>query len=332
MEQHAVPQHVSAYQFKLVGDMTLRQFFQLAGGLLVSLMLYASPLHPLIKWPGILFFALLGVALAFLPFEDRPLEKWIVAFFKSIYSPTLYFWKRTEKPIDYFQEEAPAPSEKVIAQGGEAGLKTYLSETPQARFAFFTKLEGAERDFLAKTLQLFKGGEEKMVIPQTSPTPFVPEVSPPQKPQAPVAPTEEAKLYAVAPTLAGQAPMGGIEAQFSLGAAPPNPPSTPNTITGQVMDANGKIIEAAIMEIRDANGRPVRAFKTNKLGHFIIVTPLANGRYEIITEKEGYIFDTVTFEATGTIIPPIAIRAKSVPQPVTNQPMNTQTAVQPAAI
>lgn len=319
--------------------MTLRQFFQLAGGLLVSLLLYASPLHPLIKWPGILFFALLGVALAFLPFEDRPLEKWIIAFFKSIYSPTLYSWKKTERPMSYFQEEAPVPSEKIIAQGGEAGLKTYLSETPQAKLGFFTKLEGAERDFLAKTLQLFKGGEERvvpaiapqLVIPQSSPTPFIPEVSVAQKPRAPATPLPEAKLYGVAETLVGQAPMGGTAAQFSLQAAPPNPPDTPNTITGQVMDANGRIIEAAIMEIRDANGRPVRAFKTNKLGHFIIVTQLANGRYEIITEKEGYEFDTVTFEATGAIIPPIAIRAKALmnTQPSTT---NNQPAIQPAQL
>jgi hypothetical protein len=47
------------------------------------------------------------------------------------------------------------------------------------------------------------------------------------------------------------------------------------------------------------------------LGHFIIVTPLANGTYEIITEKEGINFEPVSFEAKGEIIPPMAINAKS---------------------
>ncbi len=64
------------------------------------------------------------------------------------------------------------------------------------------------------------------------------------------------------------------------------------------------------MEIRDIGGRPVRAVKTNKLGHFLIVTPLQNGRYEIVTEKEGYKFDNVSFQAQGEIIPPIAIKAR----------------------
>jgi len=46
------------------------------------------------------------------------------------------------------------------------------------------------------------------------------------------------------------------EAQFSSQAAPPLPPSLPNTITGQILDAEGKIIEGAILEIRDiAAGR-----------------------------------------------------------------------------
>ncbi|KKR52786.1 MAG: hypothetical protein UT88_C0021G0001, partial [Candidatus Woesebacteria bacterium GW2011_GWD2_40_19] len=37
MEQHPIPQNISSYQFRLVGDMTLKQFFQLAGGFLVGL-------------------------------------------------------------------------------------------------------------------------------------------------------------------------------------------------------------------------------------------------------------------------------------------------------
>jgi hypothetical protein len=115
----------------------------------------------------------------------------------------------------------------------------------------------------------------------------------------------------VDPNIVQQKEKGNVqEAKFSVGASPPMPPSQPNTISGQVMDADGKIVEAAILEITDVSGRPVRAVKTNKLGHFYVVTPLQNGTYEIETEKEGLEFDTVKFEATGSIIPPIAIRAK----------------------
>jgi hypothetical protein len=64
-------------------------------------------------------------------------------------------------------------------------------------------------------------------------------------------------------------------------------------------------------------GRPVRAVRTNKVGHFLIVTPLQNGKYEIISEKEGLNFDSFTFDATGGIVPPILIKAKNnIPVPI----------------
>src|SRR3990172_3231856 len=105
MEQHPIPQNISSYQFRLVGDMTLKQFFQLAGGIVVGLIFYSSPLLPIIKWPFAIVSAILGVALAFLPLEERPLEKWIIAFFRAIYSPTLYYWKRGSIEEKIFQDE-----------------------------------------------------------------------------------------------------------------------------------------------------------------------------------------------------------------------------------
>jgi len=86
MDQHPVPQQISSYQFRLVGDMTLKQFLELAGGALVGLLFYASSLPGIIKWPLIIISVLFGAALAFLPLEDRPLEIWVLAFFVSISS------------------------------------------------------------------------------------------------------------------------------------------------------------------------------------------------------------------------------------------------------
>lgn len=99
MEQHPVPQHIASYEFRLVGDMTIKQFGFLASGVLVALFFYASPLPRYFKWPLIVFFGFLGFALAFLPVQERPLSQWIVAFFKAVFSPTQYLWqKKTQEP------------------------------------------------------------------------------------------------------------------------------------------------------------------------------------------------------------------------------------------
>lgn len=346
MEQHAIPQQISSYQFRLVGDMTLKQFFQLAGGALVALLFYAAPLPGYVKWPFIIVSALLGVALAFLPFEERPLERWIAAFFRAVYSPTGFVWQENKTPPVFFQEEAKAPAQNIIAPGGEAALNAYLASSAQPQ-GFLGKLEQGESGFLSKLGKLFgapaAAPAPAVVVqpnvptaPVSIPLPSIPHAPPPQQAEGLKIPTTQ--FIRVAPSakpkmvveekvpfgkpiterpldiqpLAGRgfAP-GGRAVQFSPEAAPPIPPTTPNTIVGQVLDSSGKIIEGAILEVRDSAGRPVRALKSNKLGHFVVVTPLQNGRYEIITEKDGFIFDPATFDATGEIIPPIGIRARA---------------------
>jgi hypothetical protein len=343
MEQHAIPQQISSYQFRLVGDMTLKQFFQLAGGVLFSLLFYASPLHPLIKWPFILFFTLLGVALAFLPFEERPLDKWIIAFFRSIYSPTIFKWQKAKVPYAFFQQET-APQVPATTTKPEAAFAPFPTGT-----GIFSKLEEAEKSFLSSVGQLFSGPSipspisattqpapttEKKIfeVPRTGPVAVTPQGLSPkivteEKPVAPP-PPPEGKLSSVSPTVEVRTTAGGQAAQFSIEAAPPNPPTQPNTIVGQIFDTQGKIIEGAILEIRDAAGRPVRALKSNMLGHFIIVTPLSEGRYEIVIEKEGFTFDPITFEAKGEIIPPIAISAKGQQKAVMTEELSSTTQAQ----
>ena len=350
MEQHPIPQQISSYQFKLVGDMTLKQFFQVAGGVVVSLIFYSTPLHPIIKWPIILFSAGLGAAMAFLPFQERPLEKWIIAFFRSIYSPTLYTWKKTEKPPVFYTEEAVVPAITAVP----------ASNSTQTTDKNTTNLEEAEKSFLSKIGGLWNvsatpantPAQPSVVQPQKANTPVVPNTSfappiinqasnPEPTKTAPPVPTPLSVPQQVptvitksapkliiqesAPLNAPQTEITNIEGQkieekeitsstveFSVDAAPPSPPIAVNTIVGQVMDTDRKIVEGAILEIKDSAGRPVRALKSNKAGHFIIVTPLANGKYEVTIEKEGFKFEPVSFDAKGDMIPPIAIKGVKI--------------------
>ncbi|MFA6462708.1 MAG: hypothetical protein WCT51_01505 [Candidatus Shapirobacteria bacterium] len=44
MEQHAIPQQISSYEFKLVGDMTLKQFLKAAVGIVWAIMINSTKL------------------------------------------------------------------------------------------------------------------------------------------------------------------------------------------------------------------------------------------------------------------------------------------------
>lgn len=100
-KQHAVPQNIMDVEFKLIGDLTMRQFaYLMFFGFLAYVSFAAIP--GLFKIPLILFFGLLGLGLAFVPLEERGLDEWIVNFFKAIFMPTQRIWKKEPSPPTAF--------------------------------------------------------------------------------------------------------------------------------------------------------------------------------------------------------------------------------------
>ena len=85
--------------------------------------------------------------------------------------------------------------------------------------------------------------------------------------------------------------------------------SSPNLIGGIVKDARGNVLPNILIETRDKEGNPVRAFKTNGLGQFISATPLLNGTYHIELEdpRGQHRFNTIEIVADGTILDPLEI-------------------------
>lgn len=344
MQQHPVPQEITSYEFRLVGDMTLKQFLQLAAGVGIAFVLYVTPIPGIIRWPLVVFSALFGVALAFLPIEERPLSNWIFSFIKAVYSPTLYTWQQGASE-DIFQENASLTPTLLMPQGEEKA-KEYLSSVPQLQDV--SSLEEKEKNFFEKFYELFGSVQAATHFPHTSqvtstPAVYAPAI-PPAQPQnqqviqqersvqAPTTPVIKVERQPVefkeevirtqvsgVPTSATpvfqqqQASESSANmAVFAAGASPPTPPTQPNTVVGQVISVDGRMIEGAILEIREVGGVPKRALRTNKLGHFISVTPLGDGEYEVVTEKDGVEFDVVKFKASGQVIPPILIKARSV--------------------
>ncbi|HVF69389.1 MAG TPA: PrgI family protein [Xanthomonadales bacterium] len=84
---------------------------------------------------------------------------------------------------------------------------------------------------------------------------------------------------------------------------------TPNVVSGMVKDARGNVLPNILVEIKDKEGNPVRAFKTNPLGNFASATPLASGTFTITLEdpKKLHTFDEIKITANGQIMLPIEI-------------------------
>lgn len=299
MEQHPIPQQISSYEFKLVGEMTLKQFLKAAAGIVLALIINATKLIFFIKWPLILICAGGGLLLAFVPFQDRPLETWILSFIRSIYSPTIFLYKKraARNWLDIDQSKV-VEEEKTKEEEGEVVLKN----KDKVR-EFIQSLPSVKREQEEKTkkkIEEDKINNKKNIVnneTQSEETINNTKTENWRDKQSNLNLKSE-KLEATGKAIFGSIPM-------------PDIPDTPNTIVGMATDGLGKIVDEVIIEIQDQHGNPSRVLKTNSLGQFKTLTPLTDGRYLIIAEKEGYIFDRVNVDLTGQIIKPIKIISNS---------------------
>ena len=311
MEQHPIPQQISSYEFKLVGDMTLKQFLKATVGIVLAILIKNTNLIALIKWPLMFVVAGLGLALAFLPLEDRPLDNWIISFIKSIYAPTIFIYNKKNDNSwlgsPYFSEETNEETKPVENKNLFVSVKKQTTEGTMT----INQKGGFSQVFdqLNKNKEVNKNIETKKIHSETK-TETIPKTNvlietkndPTEKNVSNKQTTDlnlkKDKLEATGKAVFGTIPM-------------PNRPEVANVVVGMATNWDGKIIDGVIIEIQDEHGAPTRVIKTNSLGQFKISTPLANGRYLIIAEKDGYNFDRVNVDLTGQIIDPIKIIAQN---------------------
>jgi len=81
----------------------------------------------------------------------------------------------------------------------------------------------------------------------------------------------------------------------------------PNTIYGTVRARDGHLVENAVIIIKNTDGEPIRALKTNTLGQFKTNTPMPNNTYRIEVTREGLTFNPVEVVLQGGVIGEIEI-------------------------
>lgn len=300
IEQHPLPQDVTGYRFRLIGDMTLKQFLYLVVAVLITLLVHNIPLPFFLRYPLEIVLLLLGIGLAFVPIEGRPLDKWIIAFIKSIYSPTQYVWQK-QKPAIVSTPTKTTPQPKPSISTPTKSKSTSPSFTLPSKHPL--KSPSTPTKTLPKT------------TPQPKPTPVsstppvsVPSTTSPTPPKIkPVHPVSTPTPNPKKTSSTSQTPTTNLPIPFT--------PTTPNTLVGLTLTPDNHILDAALIEIIH-NGLTVRATKSNKLGQFLFAKPLKDGLYQIKSEKPGFKFNIYSLKLEGNIIKPLKIQAQST----TNEP------------
>jgi hypothetical protein len=217
-KQHAVPQNIMDVEFKIIGDLTMRQFFYLMafGGMAYGVFAFVDNIFRL---PLIMLLALMGIALAFVPLEERGLDQWIINFFRAVYTSNQSVWRKTPEiaPAFNFQNLnvvkhelitlAPANSRRKLEEFLEV-QKTQVERDPldmqegeyikMVRDAFYN--EGAT----AHSSTAVAVEPEISTEPQISLTPEIPieePIQPIQQQTRPEKPETEPKIIITPPTI-----------------------------------------------------------------------------------------------------------------------------------
>jgi len=388
MENHPIPQDITGFQFKLIGNMTVKQFAYLAGGVILAWICYILPISGFVKLPFAFIFALIGVAFAFLPIEGRPLDVMITHFIKALSSPTQFIYQKSGRLIYFPTPAIVAQSTTMVQAQTDAGLsgqnlKNFLDSLPkrpknkldEKEMVFFQSLGtlAAPQPIVQPTPAFVPPHAMDNAPVKTTPVDVAPAENEPQaeeivlenQAKALQAQLNEAKKQEQIQAGAGNQELAHqkvveleqvlqetvgqkqelekqlsslrktLEAQQNQVYKPsvavaekvetknvrsipkgmgkslglPNAPEFPNIVSGIVKDPRGNSLSNILVEIKDSENNPVRAFKTNALGQFASATPLTNGTYTIEFEdpKTENKFDTIQFSASGEVILPIEV-------------------------
>lgn len=367
MENHPIPQDVTGFQFKLIGNMTIKQFAYVCCGVILAVILYYFPLQSalgvLIKTIFIPLLGGSGFAMAFLPIEGRPIDVMAANFLKALFYPNQYIYQKAGRLLSF----TVLPTSKSASTGKRpvVRINTHVNKEKQLQallgkthLQVQNKLDQKEESFL-QSLSSFAGpssgspAHEKNFVPQlqlaslqTFLTPKKQEQPLPQldrEPQLATHPTHQIPAALSTQQVSTPQPhmqkVHGEKQQLEKELQqlqqtpvaqpattilpPPQPasqpvikqadlprvPDTPNVIVGIVKDPRGNVLPNMLVEVKDKDGNPVRAFKTNPLGQFASATPLAPGNYTVELEdpKKQNMFQRIQLVADNRILLPIEI-------------------------
>jgi hypothetical protein len=318
MIEHPVPRQITTFEFKLIGELTIKQFGFLLFGSIGAIVLYFLV-------PGFAFLniivaavpALLGIGFAFFPINERPMDIWLKNLINRLLSPTQYYFKKNNRPPKILMGVVLPPrdisKQHLLAQ---QKLNDYLQskqKTTPAELSQKATTDEKRKEQAMKEL-IFTVNQTNSVskpLPSEIPTPL----RPPSSGQAvnPASPSEFRTNTSPStsnnqPIVIDQplspppvSPTSNIQHQTSPSPLPPQPVINHFTLSGTVYTANGVPLSGILLYLRKGTNT-VRLFKTLVNGSFTNNLPIEKDEYtlEVIDPKNKYAFDRMKIDGNQT--------------------------------
>jgi len=296
MKQHSVPQEIMSVEFNLFGAMTIRQFGYVAGAGGLGYFMYLI-MPGVLRWPSAGACVIFGLALAFIPINDRPLDQYVTNFLVSLRNPTRRVWRKTPQPPAFLVETAEEIKKKsakgepvVIEKKHLKGAGVFSGERKTVETDEETEIE-KEIDHLI--------GSVTPVEAETADFPREQKIEQVSESTEGLAEKVESK------TIESDVPsqMESIVEQKESFLPGKSLTMIPNLINGIVLDYSGKPVVNAVVMVKDSTRKPVQAVKVNSRGEFLPKTPLSDGEYTVSVQAPEVRFDPKSLRMDGNVIP-----------------------------
>ncbi len=287
MKQHPIPQDITNYKFHLIGSMTLKQFAEIAVAVVIAFAIFKTNLIGIIKWPLVFITVGFGAMVAFVPIEERPLDHWIKTFFKNIYKPTKFFWKKANKIPDLFNYKISSTQSDFFAPD--------VNLNPARKQRIFEYLKSIPSDERVDQFDLQENQKISNILGEYD------------KVQVRSTDVEIELKKQEKPSLQTRVRKLNTPQTFIT-----NGDHLPNQVFGLVLDQHGIAVVNAIVEIKDQKGQSLRIMKSDEAGNFQVNKPLSNGIYFVLVEKNEYKYPSSQIELKGEILGPLVIKPQNL--------------------
>jgi len=184
VEGHPIPQDITGFQFRIIGDMTIKQFAYLAGGAVLAWLFFSVHLPGIIKIPIAAGCALLGIILAFMPIHGRPADLMLMLFFKALFRANQFSYK---KNFPVISSEPHSTDSGQAARVEESSSQNNIVEKDPS-------IRPAQRGSVGITTNDVSLQKTQNTTPQPNPPPPAPQ--PPPMSKIPVLPLDAVNLIA----------------------------------------------------------------------------------------------------------------------------------------
>lgn len=291
MQQHPIPRQITTFEFKLIGQLTIRQAIYLAIGTALGVAFFF--LIPSVLYINVLIAALpllIGVGFAFVPVNERPMEIWISNLVKRLTSPTQYYFHKKNKPPQILLGVRLPPKEVLVEYLRAKQQLSAYEENKSKKKDIPLELEDTTEGKLSSIHKALQGsGIQKLTIEAPQPTKTAPTASPGDSQLSSAFTQTDAFHTSVRPSTLAFTPLRVKPLTMS--------------IHGTVQNENNIPLPHVVVYIKK-DGHTVRIMKTNDQGYFENAIPLPKDDYVLEADDphKKYSFARMTIDPIRPVV------------------------------